>query len=65
MALLDFELQQNDAKLKFEFLFKICKSKLWSCFAKVVGLVSMKPTKFVLHSSDFSMNFYDISKALD
>jgi hypothetical protein len=50
---------------EFEFSFKIYKSKLWSCFAEVVDLLSLRPTKLGLHFSEFSISFYAFSKVLD
>jgi hypothetical protein len=54
IAFIDFELQQQT---EFEFSFKIHESKLWSCFAKVVDLLSLRLTKLSLHFAEFSMNF--------
>jgi hypothetical protein len=57
IAFLDFELQQKRCQTEFEFSFKTYKSKLWSCFAKVVDLLSLRPTKLGLHFYVFFVNF--------
>jgi hypothetical protein len=53
IAFLYFELQQKDAKLNLNFHSK----SIWSCFAKVEDLFSLRPTKLSLHFSEFSVNF--------
>jgi hypothetical protein len=60
-----FSITAKRCQSKFEFSFKIYKSKLLSCFAKVVDLLSLRPTELGLHFSEFSMSFYDSSKVLD
>jgi hypothetical protein len=56
----DFEIQQKWLKLIFNFSCKNYNSKVGSGFAKVVGLLTGKPTKLVLHFTIFLwfyMNF--------
>jgi hypothetical protein len=37
---------------------------VWSGFAKVIDLVTRKPTKLVWHFSDFFLIFYEFSKII-
>jgi hypothetical protein len=50
---------------EFEFSFKTYSSKVYTTFLKDAVLLIRKPTKLVLHVSDFSVIFYDFYKALD
>jgi hypothetical protein len=49
-------------KMDFNFSCKNYNSKVYTCFAKVVGLFTGKVQKLLLHFSDFSVILYEFSK---
>jgi hypothetical protein len=49
-------------KMDFNFSCKNYNSKVYTCFAKDVVLLTWNTTKLVLHFSDFSVNFYEFYK---
>jgi hypothetical protein len=51
IALLDFELQQKGVKIKLNFHSKSTSQNYGQAFAKVVDLLSLRPTKLSLHFS--------------
>jgi hypothetical protein len=59
------QVMSRPIQTEFEFSFKTYSSKLYTTFLKDVVLLIRKPTKLVLHVSDFSVIFYDFYKALD
>jgi hypothetical protein len=46
----------------FNFSSKNCSSKVYTCFGKVVVLVTLRTTKLVLQFLNFSVILYDFSK---
>jgi hypothetical protein len=55
----------NDTKTlqtEFEFLFKNCTEKPYTCFLEKIGFFTRNPTKLDLHFSEFFTIFNDFSK---
>ena len=49
----------KSTQTEFEFLFKNYTSNIYTSFVEKVDVITIRPTKLVLHFSDYSTIFYD------